>query len=161
MSDLNNDSAYRWGVMGKILVARLKTGNDLLLSLKKIVEENGIRAGVILSGVGLLGKARIRNVKIFPEKFPISDEHRVVVSFDGPLEILSLSGNISLIEDKPSVHLHTTLSYYNSADIQVVGGHVIEGCIVFGFAEIMVMEIEGILMEKRFDAETKTFQLFA
>ncbi len=161
MRTLINDPIYRFGTAGKILVARLKTGNDLLLSLKKIVEENEIKAGVIISGVGLLEKARIRNVKIFPEKFPISDEHRIIVSFDGPLEILSLSGNISLIEDKPSVHLHATLSYYNGTSIQVVGGHVIEGCTIFGFAEIVIIEIESILMKKGFDTETKTFQLFA
>ncbi|MGB9727205.1 MAG: PPC domain-containing DNA-binding protein [Nitrososphaeria archaeon] len=156
-----DEFVYKSGVPGKVLVIRLKTGSDLLLSLKKIVEENGIGAGVIVSGVGLLEKARIRNVKILPEKFPISDEHRAIVSFIGPLEILSLSGNISLVEKKPSVHLHATLSYYDGKTIQVVGGHVIEGCIVFSFAEVIIIEIENILMEKSFDEETKTFQLFA
>ncbi|MEM0054168.1 MAG: DNA-binding protein [Nitrososphaeria archaeon] len=158
---MSNGFVYRFGLPGKFIVVRLKTGVDLLLSLKKIVEENGIKAGVILSGVGLLGKARIRNVKILPEKFPISDEHRVILSFDGPLEILSLSGNISLIKDEPNVHLHATLSYYDGKSIEVVGGHVIEGCTVFSFAEIVIMEIENIQMIKGFDSETKTFQLFA
>lgn len=158
---MDNEFVYKFGVPGKVLVIRLKTGSDLLLSLKKIVEENGIGAGVIVSGVGLLEKACIRNVKILPKKFPISDEHRAIVSFSGPLEILSLSGNISLVENKPSLHLHATLSYYNGKTIQVVGGHVIEGCIVFSFAEVIIIEIENMLMEKGFDDETKTFQLFA
>lgn len=152
---------YRSGAPGKVFVARIKSGSDLLLSIKNFVEENGVRAGVILSGVGLLGKARIRNVKEIPESFPISDEHRAVVSFNGPLEILSLSGNIAVVEGKPSIHVHATLSYYSGGGVTVVGGHVIEGCTVFSFAEVVIMEIGDILMEKTFDAETKTFQLFA
>ena len=152
---------YRSGSPGKILVARIKSGNDLLLSLKNVVEENGIKAGTILSGVGLLGKARIRNVKEFPKHFPISDEQRAVVSLNGPLEILCLSGNISMVEGKPSIHIHASLSYYRDNSINVVGGHVIEGCTVYSFAEVVIMEIENISMEKRFDEETKTFQLFA
>ncbi|MCX8189149.1 MAG: DNA-binding protein [Nitrososphaeria archaeon] len=156
-----NGFVYRFGIPGRILVARLKTGSDLLLSLKEIVEKNGISAGVILSGVGLLEKACIRNVKVIPERFPILDEHRIIVSFNGPLEILSLSGNISLTENKPSLHVHATLSYYNGASIKVVGGHVIEGCKIFSFAEIIIMEIDNILMKKGFDVETKTLQLFA
>lgn len=158
---MEDDFVYRFGVPSRILVVRIKSGSDLLLSLKKLVEENEIRAGVIVSGVGLLGKAYIRNVKMFPEKFPISDKHRAIVSFDGPLEILSLSGNISLIDGKPSIHVHATLSFYDGTGIDVVGGHVVEGCIIFSFAEIIIMEIGNISMQKSFDMETKTFQLFA
>ena len=152
---------YRSGTPGKILVARIKSGSDLLFSLKNIVEENGIKAGIILSGVGLLGKACIRNVKEFPERFPISEEHRAVVSLNGPLEILCLSGNISMVEGKSSVHVHAILSYYRGDNINVVGGHVVEGCTVYSFAEVVIMEVESISMEKKFDEETKTFQLFA
>mgnify|MGYP006281625785 FL=1 len=45
--------------------------------------------------------------------------------------------------------------------IRVVGGHLIEGCIVHGFAEIIVLEIDAIEMIKAYDEETKTYQLFS
>lgn len=44
--------------------------------------------------------------------------------------------------------------------MKVVGGHILDGCFVFGFAEIVIMELIKIDMEKRFDSETKTLQLF-
>lgn len=142
------------------MVARLKPGSDLLGALQEMVEDEGVEAGVILSGVGLLEDARLRNCKSLPEEFPITDENRTYLSFSRPLEILSMSGNISMAEGSPLVHAHVTLSYIEGDEIGVVGGHLIEGCIVFGFAEIILMELKSVQMEKRFDEETRTLQLF-
>ena len=151
----------RTGGVGRIVVARLKHGNDLNLSLQQIVEENGLEAAVILSGVGLLSNVRLRNCKTLPEKFPITDKNRSFVSFERPLEILGISGNISVAEGKPLVHAHLTLSHTENEKIRVIGGHLIEGCKVFGFAEVFIMELLKIEMDKKFDEETKTLQLFA
>ena len=151
----------RTGGVGRIVVARLKHGNDLNLSLQQIVEENGLEAAVILSGVGLLSNVRLRNCKTLPEKFPITDKNRSFVSFERPLEILGISGDISVAEGKPLVHAHLTLSYTENEKIRVIGGHLIEGCKVFGFAEVFIMELLKIEMDKKFDEETKTLQLFA
>ncbi len=71
-----------------------------------------------------------------------------------------MSGNVSMAEGSPLVHAHVTLSYVEGDEIGVVGGHLIEGCIVFGFAEVILMELDNIKMEKRFDEETRTLQLF-
>jgi predicted DNA-binding protein with PD1-like motif len=46
-------------------------------------------------------------------------------------------------------------------EVRVVGGHLIEGCRVHGFAEIAVLEVEGVEMERGFDELTKRLQLFA
>jgi len=151
----------RSGEAGRIIVARLMPGSDLLLSLRKIVKEENVKAGVILSGVGLLSKAHLRNCKVLPKEYPITDANRSFMSFERPLEILGLSGNVSEVEGKPVVHAHITLSSVNDGGISVIGGHLIEGCIIFGFAEIILMELENISMKKEFDEETKTFQLFA
>ena len=146
---------------GRIVVARLKLGCDLLRSLQQIVEEKGIKAAVILSGVGLLGAAGIRNCKTLPEEFPITDKNRSYMSFEKPLEIIGLSGNVSVAEGKPLVHAHITLSYVEKDEIKVIGGHLIEGCTVFGFAEVFILELSGIEMVKSYDEETKTLQLFS
>jgi len=148
------------GKAGRIIVARLMPESDLLLSLRKLAEEENVKAGVILSGVGLLRKARLRNCKVLPKEYPITDLNRTFTSFERPLEILGLSGNVSEVEGKPWIHAHITLSNVINGEISVVGGHLIEGCIVFGFAEIILMELENIGMKKEFDKETKTLQLF-
>lgn len=150
----------RNGRGSRIFVARLKPGSDLFKSLQDIASKEGIEAGVILSGVGLLGEAQLRNCRSLPEEFPITDANRTFLSFKRPLEILSISGNISKVEGKPFAHAHLCLSYVEGKTITVVGGHLLGGCIVYGFAEIVVMKLDDIEMEKRFDEETKTLQLY-
>ena len=151
----------RSGEVGRIVVIRLVHGCDLMQSLQQIAEENGIEAAVILSGVGLLSNVKLRNCKTLPERFPITDKDRIFLSFEKPLEILGISGNVSTAERKPLVHAHLTLSYTEGGKIRVIGGHLIEGCKVFGFAEVFIMELTKIEMAKKFDEETKTLQLFA
>ena len=158
---MTNRYDVRSGESGRVIVARLKPGSDLLGSLQEMVASEGVKAGVILSGVGLLGEARLRNCKSLPEEYPITDENRTYLSFSRPLEILSLSGNITVAEGNPLVHAHVTLSHVGGDEIGIIGGHLIEGCVIFGFAEIILMELEDIEMEKNYDEETRTLQLFA
>jgi len=157
---MTNRYDVRSGESGRVIVARLKPGSDLLGSLQEIVASEGVKAGVFLSGVGLLGEARLRNCKSLPEEYPITDENRTYLSFNRPLEILSLSGNITVAEGIPLVHAHVTLSHVGGDEIGIIGGHLIEGCVIFGFAEIILMELEDIEMEKNYDEETRTLQLF-
>jgi len=151
----------RSGRPGRVIVARVKPGSDLLRSLQKIVAEEGVKSGVIVSGVGLLKQAKLRNCRSLPEEYPITDANRTYLSFEKPLEILSISGNVTLAEGEPLVHAHLTLSSVEEDEITVIGGHLIEGCVVFGFSEFALLELEGIEMVKRFDEETQTLQLFA
>jgi len=157
----SNKYLSRIGETGRVLVVRLRSGSDLLPVLGEILKEKDFEAGVILSAVGLLSNARLRNCKSLPENFPITDQDRSFQKFKLPLEILSMSGNITMAEGKPLVHSHLTLSYVEDESIHVVGGHLIEGCIVHGFAEIIVMELTDIDMIKNYDEETKTLQLFS
>jgi predicted DNA-binding protein with PD1-like motif len=150
----------REGKIGRVIVARLKTGSDLYQSLHRIVSEYDIKAAVISSGVGLLSKAKLRNCKNLPDEFPITDNNRDYSTFETPLEILGISGNVSLVEGKPLVHAHLTLSHIEDNKIQVIGGHMIDGSIVHGFSEIIITEITDIKMHKKYDEETKTHQLF-
>ena len=59
------------------------------------------------------------------------------------------------------MHAHGTFSFLEDGKISTVGGHLLEGCIVVGFAEIYIMELTEIEMIKRFDEETQTTQLLA
>jgi predicted DNA-binding protein with PD1-like motif len=151
----------RSGWPGRVIVVRVKPGSDLLRSLQTVTAEEGVTSGVILSGVGLLKQARIRNCKYLPDEYPITDANRTFLSFEKPLEILAISGNVTLAEGEFLVHAHLTLSFVEGGEITVIGGHLIEGCVIFGFSEFVIMELDGIEMVKRFDMETQTLQLFA
>ena len=158
---LENRYVSRCGKSGRVLALRVKPGSDLLKSIHDVAEENGVGAGVILSGVGLLERARLRNCKVLPERYPITDVNRSFLSFERPLEILALSGNVSEVEGKSWVHSHVTLSYVDESEqARVVGGHLLEGCIIFGFAEVFVLELADINMKRELDEETRTLQLF-
>jgi len=146
---------------GKVLVARLKPEADLILSIEEIAEKESVKSGVILSGAGLLRKAHLRNCKSLPERYPITDANRMFTTIEKPLEVLAVSGIIYTVKGKINIHAHAVLSFVEDGEIKVVGGHLLEGCIVFGFAEIVIMELKEITLEKTFDSETQTLQLFA
>ncbi|RJS87471.1 DNA-binding protein [Candidatus Bathyarchaeota archaeon] len=95
----------------RVFVARLKPEADLILSIRKIAEEKSVKSGVILSGVGLLRKAELRNCKSLPEKYPITDVNRMFTTIEKPLEILAISGIIYTVKGEPNVHAHAVLSF--------------------------------------------------
>ena len=98
MKEGKKEYRLRSGIKKRVIVARIKRGNDLLWSINKIVLEEGIKAGVILSLVGALSRASLRNVESFQNILPITDENRKYTVIERPCEILSLSGNIGEIE---------------------------------------------------------------
>ena len=131
----------------------------MLLSLNKIILDKGIKAGVILSVVGALSRASLRDIESFPDELPITYKNRNYVVIEKPFEILSVSGNIGEIEGNPVIYAHITLSTLRKKEVESIGRHLIDGCVVFPFAEIVMAEISGISM-KTIDNDTKTFQLF-
>lgn len=161
MVNLTERLIVRTGKSVRVIVARAKPGSDLLRSLQKVAADEEITSGIIVSGVGLLKRAKLRNCKCLPAEYPITDANRTYLCFEEPLEILSVSGNVTLAEGEPLVHAHVTLSSVKDEEITIIGGHLIEGCEIFGFSEFAIMELEGIEMEKRFDEETQALQLYA
>ncbi len=59
-TEIHNSSS---GPVGSVLVFTIEPGRDLLLALKKMVEEAGVQSGLVLSAVGSLKKALLRNMK--------------------------------------------------------------------------------------------------
>ncbi len=110
------------------LAIRLAPYRDLRTSLDSLVSVHQIEAGCILSCVGSLRQAAIRfanqpEATIFKRKF----------------EIVSLSGTLS----KHGSHLHLAIS---DSMGQTIGGHLMEGCLIYTTAEIVI----GVLPDLRF-----------
>ena len=115
----------------KTLCCRLHRGNDLLLSLQKLAQENQIEAGIVLCGVGCVSRARLR------------DASGVTVrTINEPCEIVSMTGTVSANR----CHVHVALS---REDLSTIGGHLVEGCIVNTTCELVI----GVLSGWRFGVE--------
>ncbi|RLI51513.1 hypothetical protein DRO61_02310 [Candidatus Bathyarchaeota archaeon] len=131
------------GTIIKAIAVKIEPGKDLLECLVNIVNKLEVKTGVILSAVGSLEKCKLRNVKRFPSSFPIRRTDRLYSSIEGPLEILSLSGNISQSETgKTIIHAHITVSYVKDKEIIVLGGHLIEGNMTYVMVEIFILDLD-------------------
>ena len=63
------------------------------------------------------------------------------------LEIVSLTGTVSA----ERLHLHISLA---REDLSVIGGHLLDGCIVNTTAEIVLLELEDVAFGAAYDADT-------
>ena len=115
---------------------RLRRGADLLRSIEAFCAQKAIRAGVLLSGVGCVTRGRVRDASGV-----------TIVDIPQPLEIVSLMGTVS----EKRCHLHVSFS---KEDLSVVGGHLVEGCIINTTCELVIGELDGWVYDVEFDAET-------
>ena len=120
----------------KTISVRLHDGQDLFNEIKRIVDEEQVAAGVILSAVGSLVESTIR--------VPVIDG-KVEYIHPRNLEIDNLHGTVSF----NGCHLHITVS---DVDGHVLGGHVKVGCIIRTTCELVI----GVLDETTFKREPDT-----
>jgi predicted DNA-binding protein with PD1-like motif len=111
----------------RFVAVRLDPGEDVLLSLRAAVEEQGIRNAAILCGVGSLDRYHFHVVKT--TNMPPGN---TFVQGEGPFDILTVTG---LVVDG-RVHAHITFSNTEVA----MGGHLEEGCRVLTFAVVVMTE---------------------
>lgn len=117
-------------------VFRLHRGADLKESISRYCKENGIAAGYCACCVGCVNKACIR-----------SADGKTLHTCEERLEIVSVTGTVGA----ERCHLHITFS---REDMSVIGGHLMEGCIVNTTAEVVLCELDGLRFGKVYDAET-------
>lgn len=156
----NESTRYAVGGLGRVVVIRLGPGEDILPAIVRIAAECGISQAVIIGGAASLTHAHLRNVHHYPEHFPITDEARVFTPVDGPLELLSLSGNISRTEaGRPYIHCHAAIST-GQPEAQVLGGHLLSETTVFSTAELSLVEVLGCDVLRLHDPETRVGELY-
>jgi predicted DNA-binding protein with PD1-like motif len=102
--------------MNKIILIRLFPDEDVNEQIKKACRLHEVKTAVILSGIGQLKQAQLG---FFKEKDDYTPE-----TFNKPLEILSLSGNICKHNKDYILHLHIVLGDKKK---NTVGGHFLEG----------------------------------
>ena len=115
---------------------RLKRGEDLMDSIKKLCDQKEIQAGVVLSGVGCISSGRVRDAS--GVRIREITEH---------CEIVSLNGTVSATR----CHIHIALS---KEDLSTIGGHLCTGCIVNTTCELVIGELPGVRYDVEADEET-------
>lgn len=148
------------GSVQRIVVARIKVGVDLLEGIREVVRGEGIEKGIFVTGIGALQKAVFRNVKQFPQEFPVSDKDRLYLEVNQPLELVSLTGHISPKETgEPNIHAHFSASTVKGDTVATLGGHLTEGTVTSIKVTVAIAVVEGIPMKSRFSSHTKSEEL--
>ncbi|PIR86960.1 MAG: DUF296 domain-containing protein [Candidatus Harrisonbacteria bacterium CG10_big_fil_rev_8_21_14_0_10_49_15] len=120
----------------KQITKRLLPGQDLRAEIEKIVKEQEIKAGVILSGVGSLTNLRLRMAGA-----------KEVKEWSGEFEIVSITGTLS----QADCHLHLSAS---NPEGTVIGGHLKQGCIIGTTCELVLMIFEEVEYKRAPDPST-------
>ena len=118
------------------IVVVLDPGEKIMESLLKVVSDKGIKAG-FLFGLGAgknftLGYYDLEKKEYIRKEFP--EEH----------EITSMVGNVGILDDKPILHIHITLS---DREFRAFGGHLFEGTIT-GTLEAVIYRDNGRIVRK-------------
>ncbi|MEW5951680.1 MAG: PPC domain-containing DNA-binding protein [Elusimicrobiota bacterium] len=139
MSD-NGEKPY---LLGRAFMFSIAKGEDLLQALQYFCHHNQIKCGTI-SAVGAVSKATFG---IYDQK----SKKYSKLTVEKELEILSLSGNISLFDDKPMLHSHIIFS---DSQGQACGGHLMAGTIVYS-CEVFIQELTGTPKIRKTDKITQ------
>lgn len=123
------------------LLVRLDHGADLVDQISKLAVDEGIRAGTF-SALGALIQAEIA--------FYDQESHEYSsLLVEESSELVSCSGNVSIRDGGPFVHVHVVLA---DSDGRTIGGHLLHGKIFA--AELFLIELLGVPMVRESDEAT-------
>ena len=144
------------GGLSRVLAIRLKPGTDVLLGLEEACKANGINNGVILSAIGSLKDPHFCDVVELPTKAGYG--YGETLHLTGPIELTNASGIICHDDEgNTNLHVHMTLTDRHG---NAHGGHLVEGTKVLLTVDVIIAEIEGLVMGRKFDEELEV-PLFA
>jgi predicted DNA-binding protein with PD1-like motif len=137
------------GQMNRIVMGKLGMDIDLLQGIEELVKREGVRTGVILSGIGALKKATFRNLKVLPPDLKVEKHHRLYLELEQPMEIVSLTGWMATREDgEVEVHAHFSASTVVEDKVVTLGGHLISGTLT----SVKVVIVIGVVEETNIKA---------
>src|SRR3989344_5665462 len=117
-------------VINNGFLIKLEKGEEVVKTLSQVSRENNISSGWI-NGLGAFSSATIGYYELITKSYHWSD-------FSGDLEVVSLVGNIAILDNGPILHLHICIS---DEKLNCFGGHLKEG-IVGGTLELMIEKID-------------------
>lgn len=116
------------GHITRVVVMRMKFQADLLHGMEKLVKQENIRNGIILSGIGSLRGYRVHSVS--SRDLPPSDTY--VSDAKAPANLNAMNGYIV----DGAIHAHVTLALDKGS--RTISGHLEPGCEVLTYAIVTV-----------------------
>ena len=122
---------YHKGSIGRVIVAKIEHGDDLLLELKGLLQKEEIKAGIMF----MIGALQGGSLVVGPETCSVPP-NPVWKAFQDGREILGIA-TIFSAENEPVIHLHTSLGR---------GDQAWTGCLrkdaqVYLVVEVIIMEL--------------------
>jgi predicted DNA-binding protein with PD1-like motif len=136
----------KYFVFGPTYFIRLDAGEKIIDSLKSLCERDRIGAAV-LSGLGAVAEAELG-------WFDREAKDYRTIHIEEPCEIVSLYGNVTLLEGRPFLHCHVVLA---DRAFEVQGGHLREA-VVSATCEITLTRFFDEIGRKK-DAATGLYLL--
>ena len=127
---------------GETYVLRLDRGEEVLSCLERFCRAESITLGSV-EGLGASDHVVIGLYDVGERVYHKS-------TFDEPMEITSLLGNISTKDGATYLHVHINLG---RADSSVIGGHLNE-CRISATCELFVRPLSGTVERRLDEAET-------
>jgi uncharacterized protein len=127
-------------------VLALEIGEELVESILRYSEQSKIHAASI-QAIGA-----IRNFEL--GYYMLHQKQYLRKKVDEIAELISCSGNLTMKEDKPFVHVHVSAGL---RDFSVIGGHLFSA-IVAVTAEVILKPMPNV-MKRRFNDETGLYLL--
>jgi len=94
-------------------IVSIKDQSSIVQALNDFVLNQNIKSGQV-TGIGAVSEATLRF-------FDFSTKDYVDKKFDEQMEVTNISGNVSVAENKPLLHLHITLG---RQDYSAIAGHL-------------------------------------
>ncbi len=123
----------------RAIFARFFEDEDLLETVALAAKQNKVSSGFFFL-IGTLKKAILGFYK---------EGKYVPIEKDGPLEIVSCMGNIS-VKEKAELVVHGHIVVSDSKG-DAFGGHVLPGCLTDATVELVLVEVERDALKREFD----------
>jgi len=128
---------------GRVFMFSISKGEDLLQAVQHFCHHHQVRCGLI-SAIGAVERATFGVYDQKAKKY-------LKINLEKEMEILSLSGNVSIFDDKPMVHAHIMFS---DMEGKAYGGHLMAGTKVFSL-EVFIQELTGDLKVRKLEKVTQ------
>ena len=144
--------AVKCGLTSEMILVRFDPGERLLEGLRELIRTEGIRMGLVVSGIGTLSDCRLHQaIAGYPPN--LMTRHQEYLELKGSYEIASIQGIIA--DGEP--HLHITLSEGH----ETIAGHLEEGCLVLTLAELAILRAQGEPVRREYRGPEKIKRLTA
>ena len=123
------------GYVGRLIIAKIEEGEEVLDSIARLIESQGLKAGIIW-GLGGLSYAEIGFFDYNKGEYNI-----VEIREEEPhvIELASMTGNFILHKEKPLIHIHAVLGINQQ---KTLAGHLVKAH-AKPLVEAAILEITG------------------